>query len=117
MAEFLRDWGGGRIPFLGLGALSRPFGFAAGVGHAQIPLPYSSAGPLAFGARPLHGVAAALGTVQRNVAVRPGNAAGEATIQLVPQLLDGEDRFGRVVVAPGGDVLQAVAQSGQGAMA
>jgi len=63
-----------------LGAFARPFGFTVGVRRAKIPLPHSSAGAITDWAGPLQGVASAFGAVQRDMALGPGNAAGEAAV-------------------------------------
>lgn len=83
--------------------------------HGQVPLPRSAAGPVADRAGALQSVAPALAAIQGHVAIGPGDAAAEAAVELVAQLLDGHDGLRVHLGAPTrvGDVVQAVAQGGQ----
>lgn len=63
--------------------------------HGEIPLPDSTAVAITFGAWSLHGVTAAFGAVERDVAVIPGDAAGETARELVAELFDSHHLFDR----------------------
>lgn len=76
-----------------LGADALPTRFAASVTHREITLPELTANSIADHAGSLKAVTAALGAVQGNLIVGPGDATGEAGTELSAQIFDGQDGF------------------------
>lgn len=76
------------------GAHALPARLATGMAHGEVTLPRLAAHSVAQHARSLEAVAAALGAVQRDLVVGPGDATREARTQLGAQIFDGEDGLG-----------------------
>lgn len=86
----LADHLGGK--FSGTDAL--PARLATGMAHGEVALPRLAADAVAQHARPFQAVAAALGAVQRDLVVGPGDATREARTQLSAQIFDGQNGLG-----------------------
>lgn len=101
------------------GALSVPTGFTTGMRHGKISFPRGPTDTIAGNAGTFQGIAATFRAIKRHMAVGPGYTTGKTTVQLIPELFDGHHSFRMNLWAPAGpsDVVQAVAQSGEWAMA
>lgn len=95
----LADHLGGELP----GADALPAGLATGVTHGEVALPGLTADSVAENARSFQAVAAALGAIQRDLVVVPGDATGEARAQLGAQIFDREDGLGADFAGCGGE--------------
>lgn len=94
----LADHLGGELPR----ADTLPARLATSMAHGKVALPGLSADSVTKHARPFQAVAAALGAIQRDLVLVPGNATGEAGTQLGAQILDREDGFGTDLQGGGG---------------